>query len=62
MFLLFLVVRFARENKNTESKDPVLDRIVPSIVSLRNQKLLKQAMKERFEDIDKAKEFLRQKA
>ena len=36
VFLLYLVVRFARENKNAETKDPILDRNVPSIVSLRN--------------------------
>ena len=34
MFLLYLITRFASENKNAETRDPILGRKVPNIVFL----------------------------
>ena len=50
LFLLYLVVSFAKENKTTETKDPILGRKVPSIVFLQNQRLLKELVKEKLEN------------
>ena len=35
-FLMYLIVMFARENKNAESMDPILEKRVPNIVYLQN--------------------------
>ena len=50
LFLLYLVVSFAKENKTTETKDPILGRKVPNIVFLQNQRLLKELVKEKLEN------------
>ena len=34
IFLLYLICRFAQENKSIESKDPILKKRVPNIVFL----------------------------
>ena len=44
MFLLYLVVRFAKENKNAEVKDSILGRNVPCVVFIMNKRILEQAM------------------
>ena len=46
---MYLILMFARENKNAEITDPILERRVPNIVFLQNQKLLKEALKEKLE-------------
>ena len=44
-FFLFLIVKFAKEEKNAEAEDPILGKSVPNVVFLQNQKLLKEALK-----------------
>ena len=62
-FLLYLVIRFARENSDAKSKDdPILGKKVPSIVFLRNQQLLKEVLKEKIEDEQRLKETLKYQA
>ena len=49
MFLLYLVVRFAKENKNAEVKDSILGRNVPCVVFIMNKRILEQAMQDQTE-------------
>ena len=44
-----MISRFAVENKNAEVKDPILGKNVPNLVFLQNQKLLKEALKDKLE-------------
>ena len=48
IFLLYLICRFAIDNKDAMTKDAILGRKVPSIVFLQNRKLLKEAMMDSF--------------
>ena len=48
-FLVYLIRRFAVENKNAEVRDPILGKEVPNLVFLQNQKLLKEALKDKLE-------------
>ena len=57
-FLVLLVVKFARQNKSSETKDPILGRKVPSIVFLRNIQLVKESMKEWLDNAKKKKEAI----
>ena len=50
IFLLYLISRFAQENKKVEARDPILKKRVPNIVFLQNQKLLSEAMKDKLDD------------
>ena len=58
IFLLYLVCRFAKENKNVEARDPILRKRVPNIVFLQNQKLLAEAMRGQLEYNEEVKEEL----
>ena len=59
-FLLYLVAKFARENHGAKSKqDPILGKRVPSMVFLRNQRLLKEVLREKIEDGERVKEALK---
>ena len=57
-FLLYLIGRFAKENKNAEIRDPILGHMVPNFVFLQNQKLLKEALKDKLELDDSQKSAL----
>ena len=44
LLLVYLIVRFTRVNQLEMMKDGLLDRDVPSIVFIKNQQLLKEAI------------------
>ena len=46
LFLLFLILRFTRETQVSQMHDKILGKKVPSIVFIRNQALLKDAIKD----------------
>ena len=62
VFLLYLVIKFAMESARTETKDLILEKKVPHIVFLQNQKLMTDLLKDKLENDKEAKESLKQKA
>ena len=55
---MYMILRFAREKNNTSMQDPILERNVPNIVFLQNQRLLKEILKQKFKDEKMMKEVL----
>ena len=43
LFLIYLLIRFTRGNQVASLNDTILGRVVPNIVFINNQKLLKEA-------------------
>ena len=51
VFFLYLIAKFAKENKYAETFDPILNKQVPNIVFLQNKKLVQDWLKAKL-DVD----------
>ena len=49
IFMLWLITTFARESVNAETRDGILDKKVPNLVFIMNQRLMKQAVRDHAE-------------
>ena len=58
MFQLYLITRFASENKDVEVHDDILKRTVPNIVFILNQRHMKEIMHHTIENDNERRKLL----
>ena len=58
MFQLYLITRFASENKDVEVHDDILKRTVPNIVFILNQRHMKEIMHRKIENDNERQKML----